>query len=72
MQSRSGVFSIASHCALQYLPRVWQVHGGCAHFLVLSAAIFIFLRDNDAPARTVVTSLEKVKVVFVCKDCMGV
>src|ERR1700740_2381315 len=38
----SGVFSIASHCALQYLPDcTWHVHGGSAHFL-LSAIWFSF------------------------------
>jgi hypothetical protein len=34
------VSSIASHCALQYLPDFdVQVQGGCAHFLALSAAM---------------------------------
>jgi len=41
----SGVFSIASHCGLQYFPDlvVVQVHGGCAHFLLSSAAIGVLL-----------------------------
>jgi len=36
----SGVFSIASHCALQYLPDFTvQLHGGCAHFFGFSGAM---------------------------------
>src|SRR5580704_14324299 len=48
----SGVFSIASHCALQYLPDcTWHVHGGCAHFL-LSAMWFSFdLEKNKSFVR---------------------
>ncbi|MGB6267021.1 MAG: hypothetical protein WBF56_14880, partial [Candidatus Acidiferrales bacterium] len=41
-QSMSGVFSIASHCALQYLPDVvMQEHIGCAHFSDFSGLIGI-------------------------------
>jgi hypothetical protein len=37
----SGVFSMASHCVLQYLPEVVrQEQTGCAHFVAFSAAIF--------------------------------
>jgi hypothetical protein len=38
----SGVFSIASHCALQYFSDVLHVHNGCAHFLV--SAMFHLLK----------------------------
>jgi len=42
----SGVFSIASHCVLQYLllldAVMVQVQTGCAHFSALSVAI-VFL-----------------------------
>ncbi|SRR5258706_4403812 len=38
-QSRSGVFSIASHSTLQYLlpSAAVQLQGGCAHFLFCAA-----------------------------------
>jgi hypothetical protein len=36
----SGVFSSASHCALQYFPSlIWQEQFGCAHFLLLAIAL---------------------------------
>src|ERR1700693_750651 len=38
---KSGVSSIAAHCALQYLssaPTV-QLHGGCAHFFVVANSV---------------------------------
>ena len=39
-QSMSGVFSIASHCVLQYLPDVVvQEQTGCAHFSPFLSAI---------------------------------
>jgi hypothetical protein len=41
----SGIFSIAAHCVLQYLPDVVvQEHTGCAHFSPLEVVIF------DAPS----------------------
>jgi hypothetical protein len=41
----SGVFSTASHAALQYLPSVTvQLHPGCEHFL--SFAMFVFSLDS--------------------------
>jgi hypothetical protein len=44
MQSTSGVFSMASHCVLQYLPLVVvQEQMGCAHFLPLVVSIFFLL-----------------------------
>jgi hypothetical protein len=48
LQAISGVFSIASHCVLQYLPDV-TVHEqtGCAHFLL--SAIFSLLRSPGPP-----------------------
>ena len=40
VQSMSGVFSIASHCVLQYLPEVvMHEQTGCAHFTAFSGAI---------------------------------
>jgi hypothetical protein len=40
VQSMSGIFSIASHWALQYLPEVvMQEQTGCAHFLAVSFVI---------------------------------
>jgi hypothetical protein len=40
----SGVFSIASHCALQYLPvGVVQEQTGCAHFSVFAVSIYFLL-----------------------------
>jgi hypothetical protein len=43
----SGVFSIASHCGLQYFPDfATHVQGGCAHFLPSSAAIGVLLKIN--------------------------
>jgi hypothetical protein len=40
----SGVFSIASHCALQYLPVVVpQEQTGCAHFSVFAVSIYSLL-----------------------------
>jgi hypothetical protein len=40
VQSMSGVFSIASHCVLQYLPEVVRhEQTGCAHFTAFSGAI---------------------------------
>jgi hypothetical protein len=36
----SGVFSTASHCALQYFPAlIWQEQFGCAHFLLLAITL---------------------------------
>jgi hypothetical protein len=36
----SGVFSIASHCVLQYFPTlIWQEQFGCAHFLLSAIAL---------------------------------
>jgi len=44
----SGVFSIASHCALQYLPDdVWHEQMGCAHFTVFAVSIIVFLLGLD-------------------------
>jgi hypothetical protein len=40
VQSMSGVFSMASHCVLQYLPEVvTHEQTGCAHFTAFSGAI---------------------------------
>lgn len=42
VQSISGVFSIASHCGLQYFPEVTvQEQTGCAHFLPSAFAMLI-------------------------------
>jgi hypothetical protein len=42
VQSMSGIFSIASHWALQYLPEVvTQEQTGCAHFLAVSLVILL-------------------------------
>ena len=50
VQSMSGVFSIASHCVLQYFPEVTiQEQTGCAHFLpAVSATLISF------PARVLI------------------
>jgi hypothetical protein len=41
MQSTSGVFSMAAHCVLQYLPLVVvQEQTGCAHLLPLVVSMF--------------------------------
>jgi hypothetical protein len=40
LQSTSGVFSIASHCGLQYFPELTvQEQMGCAHLLSFPIAI---------------------------------
>jgi hypothetical protein len=40
----SGIFSMASHWALQYLPEVvMQEQTGCAHFLPVSLVILVLL-----------------------------
>jgi len=50
----SGVFSIASHCALQYLPAVVpQEQTGCAHFSVFAVSIYFL----HAPARENISNL---------------
>ena len=48
VQSMSGVFSIASHCVLQYLPEDGtHEHTGCAHFLAGSLVIsFLLAADH--------------------------
>lgn len=54
VQSMSGIFSIASHSTLQYLPDVvTQEQIGCAHFLAFSELISILLiLDHFAKALT--------------------
>jgi hypothetical protein len=48
-QSMSGVFSIASHCVLQYLPDViTHEQTGRAHFSAFVAAIIVLLVSNPA------------------------
>jgi hypothetical protein len=43
VQSMSGVFSIASHCVLQYFPEVTlQEQMGCAHFFPSFAMLLLF------------------------------
>jgi len=43
----SGIFSIASHSTLQYLPDVvTQEQTGCAHFLAFSELISILLTSD--------------------------
>jgi hypothetical protein len=40
VHAMSGVFSMASHCTLQYLPvAAAQEHSGCAHFFAFSLAM---------------------------------
>jgi hypothetical protein len=43
----SGIFSVASHCALQYFScgATWQVQFGCAHFFVFAIAGLLKPRD---------------------------
>jgi hypothetical protein len=48
-QSRSGVFSIASHAALQYFSVDTQEQLGCAHFSPF-AAIAVLLSEQIADA----------------------
>jgi hypothetical protein len=44
----SGVFSIASHCALQYLPEAGtHEQTGCAHFLAGSLVISLLLVSDQ-------------------------
>jgi len=45
----SGVFSMASHWVLQYLPElVMHEQTGCAHFLSVSLLIsFLLVSDHD-------------------------
>ena len=52
-QSTSGVFSIASHCALQYLPEAGtHEQTGCAHFLAGSLVIsFLLVSDQNGAVR---------------------
>jgi hypothetical protein len=51
VQLTSGVFSIASHSALQYFPSViWQLQTGCAHFL---GDIALISSDRDFETGTV-------------------
>jgi hypothetical protein len=47
LQSMSGIFSIDSHCTLQYFPAI-AVHEqfGCAHFFVFSIAISLSLDQS--------------------------
>lgn len=48
VQSMSGIFSMASHCALQYLPEVvMHEQTGCAHFLAVSLVISVLLASNQ-------------------------
>ena len=51
-QSMSGVFSMASHCGLQYLllldDAIVHVQTGCAHFSVFSVAIVFSRRGSKA------------------------
>jgi hypothetical protein len=43
-QSMSGVFSMASHSTLQYLPDVVvQEQTGCAHFSPFEVSIFLLI-----------------------------
>jgi len=47
----SGVFSIASHCALQYLPDdVWHEQIGCAHFTVFAVSICVSPEFGSRPS----------------------
>ena len=47
----SGVFSIASHWALQYLPDdVIHVQTGCAHFSTFAASICFSPGFGSAPS----------------------
>jgi len=50
-QSMSGVFSIASHWTLEYLPEVvTHEQIGCAHFLAFAVAIsFLLMLINSHP-----------------------
>ena len=52
-QSMSGVFSIASHWALQYLPEAGtHEQTGCAHFLAGSLVIsFLLVSDQNGAVR---------------------
>jgi hypothetical protein len=44
LQSMSGIFSMASHCALQYFSEVVaHEQTGCAHFLIFSLVIVVLL-----------------------------
>ena len=61
-QSMSGVFSIASHCALQYLPVV-AVHEqiGCAHLSVFTGSIcFLLVSDVERMIRAWMLVVRKV------------
>jgi hypothetical protein len=62
----SGVFSIASHCVLQYLPEVvMQEQTGCAHFLAVSLVISIspvFGSGSGDPKRYVRAAVAGVSV----------
>jgi hypothetical protein len=62
----SGVFSIASHCVLQYLPEVvMQEQTGCAHFLAVSLVISIppvFRSGSGDPKRYVRAAVAGVSV----------
>jgi hypothetical protein len=52
VQSMSGVFSIASHCVLQYFPEVTvQEQTGCAHFLPAVSAMLISFSSSRSDSR---------------------
>ena len=53
VQSMSGVFSMASHWVLQYLPDVvTHEQTGCAHFLTVSLVIsFLLVSDHKRVIR---------------------